>query len=166
MGFQVRVATMGDLAGVDALLQKSYPRLLKADYPPSVLVTALPRMTQAKPALLRSGTYYVADAEDGALLGAGGWTAVIPGQGATETGRGNIRHVVSDPDVLRQGVGRAIMTHSFAKARAAGMRWMHCLSTRTAERFYAAMGFERMGEVIVPMGPGVDFPAIAMRRDL
>lgn len=162
----IRPAALADLDAVDRLLQESYPRLLKADYPPSVLVTALPRMTKAQPALLKSGTYYVAEGE-GRLLGAGGWTAGIPGQGTRfEAGRANVRHVVTDPTALRQGVGRAILQEVFAQAKAAGMTWMHCMSTRTAERFYAAMGFVRVAEITVPLGPGIDFPAIEMRRDL
>ena len=37
----VRVAHPGDLAALDALFARTYPSLLKHDYPPSVLVTAL-----------------------------------------------------------------------------------------------------------------------------
>lgn len=166
MRVEIRAATLADLDAVDALLQRSYPRLLKADYPPSILVTALPRMTKAQPALLTSGTYYVAEA-DARLLGAGGWTPGIPGRGqATEPGRANVRHVVTDPDALRRGIGRALLETIFWEAKAAGMRWMHCMSTRTAEPFYASMGFLRRGEITVPLGPGIDFPAIEMRRDL
>ena len=62
----LRVATPADLAAVDALLARSYPRLLAADYPPSVLVTALPLISRARPELLASGTYYVV--EDGDIL--------------------------------------------------------------------------------------------------
>ncbi len=38
----LRPATPADLAEVEALLGRSYPRLLAADYPPSVMVLALP----------------------------------------------------------------------------------------------------------------------------
>jgi hypothetical protein len=51
-------------------------------------------------------------------------------------------------------------------AREAGMTWMHCTSTRTAEPFYTALGFTRLRAVTVPLGPGIAFPAIDMRRDL
>lgn len=60
MDFIVRSAAKGDIAAVDALLARTYPRLLKPDYPPSVLVTALPLISRAQPALVTSGTYYVA----------------------------------------------------------------------------------------------------------
>ena len=155
-GVRLRPATPADTGAVDTLLQRSYPRLLKADYPPSVLVTALPKMVKAQPALLRSGTYYVAEDETGALLGAGGWTARIPGVGkGRESGRANVRHVVTDPDATRRGVGRAIMTHAMTQAKAAGMTWIHCMATRTAVPFYEAVGFERLGDVNVELGPGI-----------
>ena len=66
----VRVATPSDLAAVDDLLSRSYPALLKRDYPPSILVTVLPLISKANPALLRSGSYYVAEL-DGIVVGAG-----------------------------------------------------------------------------------------------
>ena len=79
--FAVRPATKSDMDAIDGLLSRSYPALLKADYAPSILVTAVPRMTKAQPALIKSGTYYVAEDPCGALLGAGGWTFALPGRG-------------------------------------------------------------------------------------
>ena len=165
--FPIRPAMLADMDAIDGLLGRSYPTLLKADYPPSILVTAIPRMTKAQPALIKSGTYYVAEDPGGTLLGAGGWTFALPGRGTMrERGRANVRHLVTDPERLRLGVARAIMQHCFAEARQAGATWMHCLATRTAVPFYTAVGFEVIGEVTVPLGPGVDFPAIAMQRTL
>jgi hypothetical protein len=70
---QIRVSTASDIADVDALLSRSYPILLKADYAPSVLVTALPLISKARPELLTSGTYFLAERAQ-KLVGAGGWT--------------------------------------------------------------------------------------------
>lgn len=161
----VRTASRADLSENDALLARSYPRLLKADYPPSVLVTAIPRISRAQPSLVMSGTYYVALADD-RIVGAGGWTMARPDGRRAEPGLANVRHVVTDDRMVRRGIGRALMTHVIETARGAGMTSMHCLSTRTAVLFYTAMGFAVIGETTVPLGPGVDFPAIAMQRDL
>jgi hypothetical protein len=49
-----------------------------------------------------------------------------------------------------------------ADARGAGMTGMECLSTLTAERFYASLGFVARGPVMVALRPGIDFPAVAM----
>lgn len=167
MDVTIRRAGRGDIAAVDALLARAYPRLLKADYPASVLVTALPLISRAQPALLMSGTYNVAEDAAGRILGAGGWTAAFPGDPRpAEAGRANVRHVVTDDRATRRGVGRAVLARILAEARAAGMVWMHCLSTRTAVPFYQAMGFTALGTVTVALAPGIDFPAVAMRRDL
>ncbi|MEP6064701.1 MAG: hypothetical protein ABJ246_02600 [Paracoccaceae bacterium] len=73
MTFRIRLAVMSDIGAIDQMLLRSYPRLLKADYPPSVLVTALPLMTKAQPKLIMSCTYFVAEDDQGLLLGAWGW---------------------------------------------------------------------------------------------
>jgi len=158
--FTLRPATPADTAAVDALLQRTYPRLLKADYPPSVLVAAIPAMTRARPQLMSCGTYYLA-VEDGQVLGAGGWTP-----DRKRAGWGDIRHVVTDDRQLRRGIGRAIMEHSFETARAAGITQMECWATLTAEPFYASVGFERIGPMTVQLQGAIDFPAIRMQRAL
>lgn len=155
----IRVATPQDLAPLDALYARAYPRLLKADYPPSVLVTALPLIARAQPALLRTGTFHVAQAASGALVGAGGWT---PRGG----GIGDIRHVVTDDRQTRRGVGRAILERCLAQARAAGIRALDCKSTRTAVPFYAALGFVAQRAIEVELRPGIAFPAVQMLLEL
>ena len=69
--FQIRPAASADITSVDALLARSYPRLLKHDYAPSVLVLALPKISRAQPAIVTCGTYYLVEDLHGRLLGAG-----------------------------------------------------------------------------------------------
>jgi GNAT superfamily N-acetyltransferase len=162
----LRRAAPADLAAVDRLLARSYPRLLAADYPPSTLVLAVPRIARARPELLASGTYFLAEDPEGQVLAAGGWTRGAPdgGRGVEQTG--HVRHVATDPAVVRRGVGRALMTRVMADARGAGIDWLDCLSTRTAVPFYAAMGFRVVFPVDVPLAPGIVFPAVRMMADL
>ncbi len=157
--FTVRPSTRADMTALDALFARTYPRLLKADYAPSVLVTALPIISRAQPGLVTCGTYFVVVDTDVGIIGAGGWTRAA-------SGVGNIRHVVTDDRQTRRGVGRALMEHVFATARAAGVMRLDCMSTLTAVPFYQAVGFVVRGPITVPLGPGIDFPAIAMQRDL
>lgn len=160
----VRQANKLDLTEVDALLARSYPILLKDHYPPSVLVTAIPHISKAQPRLLTSGTYFVVENDGGDIVGAGGWTAVAPGTSQIKAPKtGHIRHVVTDHRLTRSGVGRALMDHTFASARAAGMEQLDCLSTLMAVPFYASCGFVEEGPVAVNLRPGIDFPAILMR---
>lgn len=69
--FTLRPATKRDIAVVDAVLSRAYPRLLKGDYPPSMLVMALPMISRAQPDLVACGTYYLIE-EDDVVVGAGG----------------------------------------------------------------------------------------------
>lgn len=162
----IRSTNAGDVAAIDTLLAQSYPVLLEPDYAPSVLVTCLPLITRARPELLRSGTYYMAQACDGTALAAGGWTHGGPQGGIGPRDVGHIRHVVTHPSALRRGLARSLMERSFAAARNSGVRWMMCQSTLTAEVFYASMGFQRRGEIEVMLRPGISFPAVEMIRVL
>ncbi|MXQ06486.1 GNAT family N-acetyltransferase [Alphaproteobacteria bacterium GH1-50] len=160
----VRTARPDDLAALDALFARSYPALLKADYPASVLVTAVPVISRANPALLASGTYYVVQEGAGVLVGAGGWTRAAPPGFSGASGVGHIRHVVTDAARTREGIGRRLISHVFRSAEDAGIERLDCLSTLTAVPFYAAMGFQSLGPVTVPLRPGIDFPAVRMQR--
>ncbi|MEJ6391299.1 GNAT family N-acetyltransferase [Gymnodinialimonas ulvae] len=162
----IRATSAGDLPAIDALLAASYPVLLKPDYKPSTLVTCLPLITRARPDLLRCGSYYMAEGDDGRALAAGGWTHGAPQGGVGPRDVGHIRHVVTRPDATRRGLARAILQRSFAAARASGVRWMMCQSTRTAEPFYTALGFQRRGEIDILLRPGISFPAVEMIRAL
>ncbi len=168
----LRPATPADLAAVDLLLSRSYPRLLAADYPPSVMVTALPIISRARPELLASGRYFVAVDAEGRILGAGGWSGAAPGPSdqpeaeAMRASIGHIRHFATDPAALRRGIGRALMARVTAQARGVGMVQLDCLSTRTAVPFYASCGFRDLGPVNVALRPGIDFPAVRMICDL
>ncbi|WP_112324072.1 GNAT family N-acetyltransferase [Oceanibium sediminis] len=162
----VRPGRREDVPGVDALLARSYPQLLKADYPPSILVTAVPQIARAQPALVSCGTYYVAVTESGRVLSAGGWTRRAPAGGRASAVQGSIRHFATDPDYLRRGLATTLMERCLRDAREAGLEWMECLSTRTAVPFYARQGFDAVAEVSVELAAGITFPAIRMTRAL
>jgi N-acetylglutamate synthase-like GNAT family acetyltransferase len=162
---RVRRATPADIGAVDALLRRSYGPLLKADYPPSVLVTALPRIARAQPTLLASGRYFLAE-EAGRVVGAGGWSAQAPGGGPARPGLGHVRHVATDAGAVRRGVGRAVLQAVMDDARRAGALRLSCLSTLTAVPFYRAMGFREVGPVTLSFGAPIAFPAVEMTRDL
>lgn len=161
MAFTVRPSDKSDLAAVDRLLARSYPKLLKADYPPSVLVTALPIISRSRPELMTCGTYYVAETEDGQIVGAGGWT---PDQ--RHAGLGHVRHVVTDDRHVRQGIGTALMIRSFERARARGLDRLECWSTLPAVVFYASLGFVEVGPMEVPLAHGISFPSVRMTHGL
>jgi len=162
----IRPGTMEEIAPLDALMARSYPRLLADDYPPSVLVTAIPRISRAQPRLVTCGTYFVALRDD-VLLGGGGWTRALPGgAGRGHQQDGHIRHFATAVEAVRQGVGSALMARVLETARVAGVRRMHCYSTRTAVPFYESAGFEEVGDMEVTLDAGITFPAVRMVRGL
>jgi predicted N-acetyltransferase YhbS len=161
----IRRATPADIGAVDAMFARSYGPLLRADYPPSALVVALPRIARAQPGLLASGRYLLAELE-GAVVGAGGWSPEAPGNGRRDPGLGHVRHVATDYRATRRGVGRAVMEAVLTDARDAGMARLSCLSTLTAVPFYRALGFRALRAVDLSFGAGIAFPAVEMDRDL
>lgn len=161
----LRIAQPQDLDQLDQLFARSYPALLKPDYPPSVLVTAVPLISKAQPALIASGTFFVVcDGDD--IVGAGGWTMQAPGGKPGMRGIGHIRHVVTDHRRTREGIGRTLMDYIALHAHASGMTQLHCQSTRTAVGFYEAMGFVQHTEIDIPLRPGISFPAVFMVKML
>ncbi|MDU8910268.1 GNAT family N-acetyltransferase [Aestuariicoccus sp. MJ-SS9] len=130
-----------------------------------MLVTAVPLIARAQPALLASGQFLVA-AQEGVIVGAGGWSMQAPGGRPGARGVGHIRHVATDPDYLRRGVGRMLLQQVLFQARASGMMQMQCQSTLTAVPFYQAMGFVQQAEIEIALRPGIPFRAVFMVAQL
>lgn len=136
---------------------------MKPAYDAAMLDPALKLMTRANPKLLSSGTYYVAESEDGAVVGCGGWTRERPG-GETAVGAvGHIRHFGTHPDWTRRGIGSAIFRRCEEDARASGIREFECYSSLNAENFYSALGFERIAVIDIEMTADVSLTSCRMR---
>jgi GNAT superfamily N-acetyltransferase len=161
----VRVASLEDAAAVDRLLQVSYPKLMASSYDMESLAPALKLITKANPALLRSGTYYVAELPTGLVVGCGGWTLERPGTGTVEPNVGHVRHFATHPGWTRRGVGRAIHRLCESAARLAGVIAFECYSSLNAEKFYSALGFKNIREIDVELQPGISMRAVLMRRE-
>jgi N-acetylglutamate synthase-like GNAT family acetyltransferase len=160
--FVIRAAGPADTDAVSILLEASYSRLLVTSYDRNILRRALPYMIKSNPALLASGTYYVAETEPGVLVGCGGWTAAKPGSGEMTAGEAHIRHFAIHPDWTRRGIGSSLLDRCIRDARSLGIVKLHCFSTLNAEPFYRASGFDTIGSIGVPMGPTITFPAVLM----
>ncbi|WP_417723824.1 GNAT family N-acetyltransferase [Salipiger sp.] len=160
-----RPAEMQDIPALDDLLTRSYSRLLRADYPPSVMVTVMPLLARAQPALIRSGRYHGAFAA-GRLAGCGGWTFAPPGGGPARPGEAHLRHVAVDPDMVRQGVGGGLLRFLLDDMSGQGVGRVHAAATRTAVPFYRAGGFAAGAEVVATLRPGIEMPLVPMVLDL
>lgn len=156
------MAGPGDAAQVSALLDRSYPTIWAGHYEPALIAAVRPFVTRANPALLASGTYFVAMAEEGKAVGCGGWTREAPGTGMLEPGVAHIRHFATDPDWLRQGIGRAMLHRCIVEAKADGAASLFADSAYGADGFYGALGFEPVGPSNPVIGGHV-LPGLLMR---
>ncbi|MEL7527485.1 MAG: GNAT family N-acetyltransferase [Pseudomonadota bacterium] len=166
MSFLVRTSIEADTEAVTALLQKSYAVLLRDAYAADVLEAALPLITKARPELMVSGSYYVAEDDEGGIIGAGGWTKHSP-TGQDETAdNGNIRHFGTDPEHTGKGIGRSLMARCVSDALNAGLAEFNCYSTLNGEAFYRACGFRSVEPFPITLPGGVVFPSVRMTRPL
>lgn len=161
----VRVAVPSDADTVTDILGRSYPQTMAAAYPPEVLELLLPIICRANPTLLAAGTFYLAE-RGGTALGCGGWSAEQPGTGGREEGVAHVRHFAVLAEALGQGAGKALFRRCAHDASILGFRAFEVYSTLNAEGFYAAMGFEGIEQMNIPMPGGVAAPAIRMRRTI
>jgi N-acetylglutamate synthase-like GNAT family acetyltransferase len=155
-----------DGEAVHSLLQASYPVLMAPAYDENVLAPALELMTKANVSLLASGTYYVAEARGGLVVGCGGWTFERPGTAVVEAKLGHLRHFGTHPAWLYRGVGRAIYGVCESNARSAGVATFECYSSLNAEVFYQALGFESVRRIDLQLAQGVILPSVLMRREI
>jgi N-acetylglutamate synthase-like GNAT family acetyltransferase len=163
MNHRIRTATPDDGEAVSTLLSSSYPVLMRSAYDARTLGPALEFMTHAQPALLESGTFYLAQDDAGDIVGCGGWTREYPQDGTIKHGIGHVRHFATHPDWLGHGIGRAIFERCKTAAHDAGIEYFECLASLNAVGFYESLGFIRIREIEVAMGAEVRLPSVYMR---
>jgi N-acetylglutamate synthase-like GNAT family acetyltransferase len=161
----VRAARADDAKAVSALLAATYPVLFSGAYSAEVLALALPLLTRSNPRLLPSGTFHVAENDNGEIVGCGGWSFERPGSGDVVAGMGHIRHFATHPDWTRRGIGRALLSRCIGQA-AGGVGILECHSSLVAEAFYRSQGFVPFEEIGVELAPRVMFAGILMRLSI
>jgi GNAT superfamily N-acetyltransferase len=91
---------------------------------------------------------------DGTLLG---FSAILP----REDGDTELDGLFVEPDIQRQGVGKKLIEHCAAVARAAGSTALHVVGNLHAKQFYLSCGFEVLGPFDTRFGKG-----LLMRKNL
>jgi GNAT superfamily N-acetyltransferase len=134
---EVRAATVGDVAGLCALLVQ-LPVDSRGDVP-------IERAREVLPAILAQDARLLLVACDGDRIV--GTTDVIVLPNLTHGGRpyANVENVVVDASVRGQGIGRAMMDAAIAHARAHGCYKISLTSNlqrSAAHRLYESLGFE------------------------
>ena len=175
--FTLRLATPADAPAVTELISRSVNGLGAGDYTGPQREAAIGRVFLVDPGLIADGSYFVVEAPDGRLAGAGGWSnrrALHGGHVLGDTGEridpltdpARIRAYFIDPDFARRGVASAILAACEAAARAAGFRRAAMGATLTGVPFYARHGYVEAGREEAPLSGGQTLTIIHMERPL
>ena len=128
--------------------------------------------------LIADGTYFLILRGD-MIVGCGGWSARVTLYGgdasivardpklldpATDAAR--VRAMYTDPDCVRQGIGRMILDLCEGAARAAGFARAEMMATLSGEPLYRACGYLPIEYVQSPPVDGVAVPLIRMGKEL
>jgi GNAT superfamily N-acetyltransferase len=171
----LRVATLGDEAAVDALMKQSGCVLFPRFYDERQAASAVRYVAQADRLLLRDGSYFVLEI-DGELVACGGWSRrdrLHTGSGesdhddrlldpATEPAR--VRAMFVRADWTRRGLGRRILEECEAAAAWEGFRRLILTATLPGVPLYLAFGFERTADIEVTMPDGVAIACVVMEK--
>ncbi len=175
--FSHRIATADDIPAITTLMDRAIESLQRAYLSPEEVAASRLSMgldTQ----LIADGTYFVI--EDGnRLAGCGGWShraTLYGGNHSTElrddrlldprTEPARIRAMYTDPDFVRRGVGRLILSLSEAAARAAGFSRAEMMATLSGEPLYLACGYEPIERVMKMTVEGPPVPGVRMGKML
>ena len=172
-----RLATEDDLPELREVMRRSIEQLQREFLTPEQ-VRASHGVMGLDTQLVRDGTYFVVK-RDGRIAGCGGWSwrstlyggdkSVItreprPLDPATEAAR--VRAMYTDPDFVRQGVGRLVIQLCEDGARAAGFRRTTMMATMAGVPLYEACGYVPVEKVLSDPIDGVRVPLVRMEKTL
>jgi N-acetylglutamate synthase-like GNAT family acetyltransferase len=171
-----RLASEADIPAIRTLMDRAMTALLPAFLDPAQ-ATASRAIMGLDTQLIADRTYFVVE-RDGALAGCGGWSRratlyggdhstalrddalLVPGRDAAR-----VRAMFTDPDYVRQGVGRVILELCESAAREAGFDRAELMATLPGEPLYRACGYCEIERVVNDVaGPSV--PLIRMGKPL
>lgn len=172
-----RPATMADLPALRLVMRRSIETLQDAFLTPEQ-IRASHRVMGLDTQLVRDGTYFVVE-RSGRIAGCGGWSwrstlyggdsSVVSRQPRAldpETEPARIRAMYTDPDFVRQGVGRLIIRLCEEAAKRAGFRRAALMATMAGVPLYAACGYEEVEPVLSDPIDGIRVPLVRMEKPL
>jgi GNAT superfamily N-acetyltransferase len=179
----IRLATMADVPAIRALIAESARALSVGYYTPEQVESALSHVLGVDTTLVADGTYYVAEAPDGTLAAAGGWSRrrllyggdqlkgadAPPGDDtlldpATEPAR--IRAFFVHPAWARRGFARRLFAECRDAARAEGFQGLTLGATLPGVPLYDSLGFVAHETQTLHLPDGVTFDVVRMTRPI
>lgn len=171
----LRLATLDEAAGIDALMKASTRDLFPNFYDSRQTESSMQHIAAVDRMLIEDGTYFVAEV-GGELVACGGWSRrdkLYTGSGAGEgaarlldpaTEPARVRAMFVRSDWTRRGLGRRILEACEAAARAKGFRKLALVSTLPGLPLYERYGFRVLERVDISMPDGVTIGGAAMEK--
>lgn len=173
----LRPAVLSDIPALNHLIAASATGLSTGYYTPAQVASLLAHVFGVDTRLVEDGTYYVIE-RGGPPVACGGWSrrrtlfggdqfaaraddALDP---AVDAAR--IRAFFVHPAAARQGLGRQLLAHCEAAARAAGFRRSELMATLPGVPLYQAMGYRPIESVCHDLPDGVQVEFVRMGRSL
>lgn len=171
-----RIAQTADLPALDAVMDAAIGQLQQGFLTPEQIESSRAVMGLDRQ-LVADGTYFIA-LIDKSIAGCGGWSrrATLYG-GDHSTGLreprlldpahepARIRAMYTHPDFARRGVGRALLAHCEAAARAEGFGEVELMGTMAGIPLYLSAGYCTVEHVLDDRG-GAPVPLQRMRKRL
>lgn len=175
--FTLRLAAPADADAVTALIARSVHGLQAGEYDQTQRDAAIGQVFLVDHGLIADGSYFLVEAEDGRLAGAGGWSnrrALHGGHTHGDTGEridpktepARIRAYFVDPAFARRGVGSMILKACENAAKAAGFTAATMGATLTGVPFYATHGYAEGEREEAPLPGGGSLTVVHMHKQL
>ena len=174
-GTQLRLARADDIANMEALIARSGIVLSAGFYTEAQAAAVTRHVFGVDTQLVADQTYFVIE-RDGVLVACGGWSkrATLFGSDRAKTGPdplldpatqpARIRAFFVEPSMARQGLGRMLIEHCQAQARAAGFHALELAATMPGVPLYAACGFDVTERFEIDLPGNVKVPLARMRK--
>lgn len=172
-----RLATRDDIPQLNVLIRESARDLSAGFYTSEETDAAIRYVFGVDTMLVDDGTYFAGEI-GGTLVSCGGWSrrgALYGGdqRRMEEAPRldprvdaARIRAFFVHPAWARRGIGRMMLDHCTAAARAEGFRALELMSTLPGVPLYEACGFAVVAPVVDRMPNGVEVRFVRMRLEL
>jgi len=175
---ELRTATSADVPALNALVEASVRGLQGNDYTLAEIEGALGYALGLDSQLIADGTYFVAEASGGSIVGSGGWSyrATLCGsdhlRGRTSgsldpvADAAKIRAIYVHPLWARRGLGSLILDHCERQAREAGFRRLEMGSTLTGVPLYSLRGYRERERIAIALPNGEEMAVVRMTKNL
>lgn len=179
MDFTIRKANFSDQSEIEELIAQSVRGLSGKDYDERQIELSIKTVFGVDTELISDETYFVAESENGKIVGGGGWSKRKTLYGANAyadsrdskllnpaTDSAKIRAFFIHPDWARKGIGTAILKACEREAKANGFASAEMMATLPGVKLYAVCGYAGDERVGISVGENEEIICVKMRKNL